>query len=430
MKTKQITTIAISMKDFESFGCPGCGGIFGHSSMSGGGAGVWHCECEMTTVILTEGITISPVSIGSVTPTLQEHPRKGIPINREKLIKERAENISSSEIDELTKWMRLAYGENVKIKEVGSHSSKSRHLPIVSAAPKAESNVKVTWFSQNYYFHFLGVKLQEPVYATFMYPIINMFGGYPLSGHVNTKIAPAITNFMKHYHNQETLQAFGMDCGGGYNAALTVRYLHEVSKLDRETIMDICLRKSSYGKVDNIHGNSIDFDKMMEIIGLKGRKGYCEYNVFPNKEGIFSKIKIYEFCTSLPINGSYLEVTLKEGALLPALTLPSGNIYVKSSDTILGKHITGKTKDGEKKLVDSFVPLIPIPFIEYQEGTKENQAELTKCPYPIESCYSDYDLRPKNFIINVPNPLDAALVALYLTRVVDPIVAAMSFNAE
>lgn len=428
MKTKKMTTIAISAKDFEKFGCPGCGGIFGHSSMSGGGAAVWHCECELTTVVLADDITISPVSIDNVRPDLEKHPRTGISIDREKLIKERTDNISLDEIDHLTKWMRLAYGEEIKIKQVSSHTSKSTYLPIISAIPKSESNVKVTWFAQNYHFHFLGVKLQNPVYATLMYPIINMFGGYALSGHVNTKIAPAITNFMKHYHNQEPLQNFGMDCSSGYFSALTTRYLHEVSKLDRETIMDLCLRKSNYGNVDNIHGNSVDLEKLIKAIGLEGKQGYCEFDVTPNKEGIFSKIKIHEFCTLLPMDGSYLEVTLKKGALLPALTFPSDNIYVKSSDTILGKHITGKAKDGEKKLVDSFVSLIPTSFIEYQEGTKENRMELEKCPYPTGRCYSDRTLRPNNFIINVPNPLDAALVALYLTRVIDPIVAAMSFN--
>ncbi|MFA6255909.1 MAG: hypothetical protein WC606_01875 [Candidatus Absconditabacterales bacterium] len=429
MTTKEITTIAISVKDFEEFGCPGCGGIFGYSSMSGGGAAVWHCECELTTVILADDITISPVSINDVRPVLQEHPRKGIPIDRKKLIKERTDNISLDEIDHLTKWMRLAYGENVKIKKVGSHSSKSRHLPIISAIPKSESNVKVTWFAQNYHFHFLGVKLQAPVYATLMYPIINMFGGYALSGHVNTKIAPAITNFMKHYHNQELLQNFGMDCGDGYFSALTTRYLHEVSKLDKETIMDICLRKSNYGKVDNIHGNSVDLEKLIKAIGLKGEQGYCEFDVSPDKEGIFSKIKIHEFCSAVPVGGSSIEVTLKKDALLPALTLPSSNVYVKASDTILGKHITGEIKDGKEKLVDSFVPLIPTSFIKYKEGTKENQMKLRKCPYPTHRCYWDENLETRDFIINIPNPLDATLVALYLTKVIDPIVAAMSFEA-
>ena len=426
METKQIKQIAISAKDFEKYGCPDCGGIFGYSNFSGGGAALWNCECGATIVVLADGIITSPISISDITPILQEHPRKDFPIDREKLIKERAENISSSEIDSLTKWMRLGYGEEIEIKVVDHHSSKSRTLPIISAVPKSGSNVQVTWFAQNFYFHFLGVKFEEPLYATLLYPISNLFDRYALSGHVNTKLAPPITNIMKHYHNQELLKNFGMDCGNGFFAALVVRYLHEVSKLDKEKIMDLCLRKSQYGKVDIIDGNSLDFDELVDVVGLVGEKKYCEFEVATSEESIFSKITIDEFDTDL--HNSSVHITLKDGVILPALPISSSNVYLKPSETILGKYITDKTKDESENLIDTFIKVISTSSIEYMQGTRENRIKLHDCPYPYHCCYSDENLDAKNFTINVPNPLDALLVGLFLTKVVDPIVKAMLFT--
>lgn len=427
MKTKEITIIAVSLKDFQLYGCPACGGIFGYSNFSGGGAAVWNCECGIITVLLHEGIIKPVIKINNIQPELQEHPRKGIPIDREKLIKERENSIKTNEFDRLTKWIRLGYGENVNPVEVGSHTSKSQHLPIIGTSKIGKSNVKVTWFGQNYHSHFLGVKLTEPIYATLMYPIIGLFGRTACSSHVNEKSAPAITNFMKHYHNQEKLQAFGMEFGDGFFASLAVRYLHEISKLDTEKIMDICLRKTNYGKVDLIDGNAIDFLKMINAVGFAAERATYDYDLKLDEESIFSKVQVDQFDTEL--NDSSVHFTLKPGILLPALPMPE--LYIKPSDTILGKHLPQQVKkkswsDDLAPLPDTVFKAIPASVLEHIEGEDLSTRKKIFHPvYPLHRVYAYEDFQGREFILNVPNPLDAALTAVFLTKVVDPIVRSM-----
>lgn len=409
--------LAIWQKDFIDYGCPHCGGIFGYSPMSGGGAEVWICSAckERTIIIFGCFIKVSPIGINGINPSLSEHPRKGQYVDREKLVRERESSIHDREIESLTKWAALGFGSAVNVKEVGTHSSKSRTLPIISAVPKdTQSKLKITWFAQNYYFHFLGVQLHNPVYATLMYPISQLFDRYALSGHVNTRIAPPITNIMKKYHDQEKIQRFGIDAGSGYYAALTVRYLHEVSKLDMEKIMDICLRKTRYGKMDIIDGNYADFVKIVRAVRLKGKEGGYDFKVRKNRSSIFREIQIDQFDTNL--RGSSVHVRLKKGVRLPDLPFPAKDVYVKASDLVPDQRI----------IADECLHKIPVSVIKYKAGTKERKESY----YPIHQCYLHEDLEAREFTINVSNPLDAALVALFLTKVVDPIIAAMAINEQ
>lgn len=408
--------LAIWNRDFTDYGCPHCGGIFGYSPISGGGAAVWICsDCNETTILLTSLVNESPIEINGVHPSLSVHPRKGNRVDREKLIKERELSIHDRETESLTKWAALGFGSAVNIKEVGTHSSKSRTLPIISAVPKdIESKVKITWFAQNYYFHFLGLHFHNPVYTTLMYPISALFSRYALSGHVNTSIAPPITNIMKMYHDQERIGRFGINAGSGYNAALTVRYLHEISKLDMERIMDICLRKTRYGKMDIIHGNYADFIQMIRAVGLKGKAGGYDFKVRKNRSSIFTEIQIDQFDTNLM--GSSVHFTLKKGVRLPDLPFPAKDIYIKASDLMADQGI----------IADECLYGIPVSVIKYKEGTKKRKESY----YPINQCYLHEDLEAREFVINVANPLDAALVALFLTKVIDPIIAVMAVNEQ
>lgn len=428
MKTKKAQIFAVSSKDFQLYGCPNCGGIYGYSNFSGGGAAVWNCECGIITVLLAEGIVKPGIKVNDTQPELQEHPRKGILIDREKLIKERETSIKTNEFDRLTKWVRLGYGTNVPTKEVSSHTSKSQHLPIIGIGKSfKDSNVKVTWFGQNYHTYFLGVKLDQPVYAALMYPIIGLFGRTACSSHVNERIAPAITNFIKHYHNQEKFQSFGMEFGDGFFASLAIRYLHEISKLDGERIMDICLRKSRYGTVDVIHGNSIDSSEMLIALGFEGKTSGYDYDLTLSEESIFSKVQIDQFDTDL--GNSSVRFTLKPDILLPALPMPG--LYVKPSDTPLGKHLPQLAK--EKSYSDKLIPLpdtlfkaIPASVLEYLESDDLSVRKKLFDPlYPVHRVYSYQNFQGKEFIMNVPNPLDASLTAIFLTKVVDPIVRSM-----
>lgn len=76
--------IAVNVEEMRQFGCPQCGYRSGTTPVSGGGAAVWECgECEYSCVILGEGVTKSPIGLGTskgtVYPELQDHPRRGTP---------------------------------------------------------------------------------------------------------------------------------------------------------------------------------------------------------------------------------------------------------------------------------------------------------------------------------------------------------------
>lgn len=79
---KGFSVIAVSFKDFEKYGCPYCGYRSGSNSLSGRGAATFECgECRNTSIMLGEGVEMSPFGIGDppVYPKLQKHPREGTP---------------------------------------------------------------------------------------------------------------------------------------------------------------------------------------------------------------------------------------------------------------------------------------------------------------------------------------------------------------
>lgn len=76
-KRKKSSVIAISEKDFNDFGCSGCGSKEGHDSVTSSVVRVHKCSaCGVVTHILAEGVTASPVSVsgGIHFPSLTKHP--------------------------------------------------------------------------------------------------------------------------------------------------------------------------------------------------------------------------------------------------------------------------------------------------------------------------------------------------------------------
>lgn len=76
------SVIAVSVTELNLFGCPHCGYRSGSSLLSFGGAATWRCgsnECGKTSCILAEGLTKSPIGFGDFYPTIQDHPRRGVP---------------------------------------------------------------------------------------------------------------------------------------------------------------------------------------------------------------------------------------------------------------------------------------------------------------------------------------------------------------
>lgn len=76
-----MSVIAVSIKDFQQFGCPYCGYEHGRLQLSTGLVAVNKCgECEKKYHILAMGIPQSEVREGEAGyPELQPHPRHGTP---------------------------------------------------------------------------------------------------------------------------------------------------------------------------------------------------------------------------------------------------------------------------------------------------------------------------------------------------------------
>jgi len=417
--------IAISAKEFDRCGCPNCGGIYGSSPISGGGSTLWNCaDCQHTSVLLADGLTKSTIGIGGDNyPELQKHPRHDKPVDREKLIRERKERIESEERIDLDRWLFYGYGMPSKNRKVGSHTSKSRRLPIFATSPNG-SNVRVTWFGQNYYFYFLGVEFDKPVCATLLYPISAIFGGYALSGHVNTEIAPPLGNIQKAYHNNTMVERFGADSGSGFTSALVIRYLDAVSLLEASDILDVCLRKTRYGSMDAINGNAIEFDLLTKAVGLvrSGKDTPYDFEVEISDESIFEQVQIDWH--DLELGRSSVYVTLRDGYFLPAMLLPMGTTYVDPTDSLLDQYLPReKQKRPPRGTYDeTIVKKIPAHLLGYRKASQDEYQALNSCVYPPNWCYSGVNPDTKNFTLNVPNVLDAAMTAFFLTRVLDPVV--------
>lgn len=429
MKTQEKSdSIAISGSDFEKFGCPHCGGIFGTVRISGHGSALWDCSCGNGCVILSDGITQSSISLGNSPPLkLQEHPRKDKPIDREQLILERKNSIKEEELADLKQWLRLGYGKDVVIKEVGSHTSKSRKLPILATAVDGgvrSSNVEVNWFGQNYYSYFLGLAFEKSINAMLLHPISSVFGEYPLSGHVNTKIAPPLVNFQLDYLTQKPLSGFGAECPDGFVSAQVIRYLALVSELDVDEIMSVCLGQNRHGGID---ANRIDLMKIVEAVGLSAEECSSSYDFLAkvNHDGIFREIKIDRF--NRAFGKSAVKVSLKSGRILPQMPSGSGErmiVCVDPVSTAIGMRLVDWVDNKPEKCLEQ----VPAHLLEYRSKRPEEIARLEECGYPAHNCYATVSAgtakhnSTTEFTFHVPNVLDAAMLTLFLTKVLDPIV--------
>ena len=85
--SKKENIIAVSWSEFKESGCVTCGCDYCYTGpVSGAGANPVTCgECKSGFLILSDGLMYSPMGFGSddgsptFYPTLQSHPRKGIP---------------------------------------------------------------------------------------------------------------------------------------------------------------------------------------------------------------------------------------------------------------------------------------------------------------------------------------------------------------
>ncbi len=399
--------LAVLASDAHKFGCPHCGGIFGSSPISGGGSQVWQCaDCSNASVYLADGLEKSTIGISGQYAEVSPHPRRDRPVDREKLLAEHKTQIEAVAFVDLQHWLLLGHGQPARIEKVGSHWSSSHGLPII--ASDCPSGVRATWFGNNYYFYFLGVELRNPIPATLLYPISGMFGSYALSGHVNTEVAPPITNFQKLYHNCAPMQRFGGECGSdGLQAALVLRYLEAVSKLDVEGILEVCLRKTRYGNTDVIDGNGIDFDALVKLLGIEGGRLYHE-QVTNAPSNVFEGIALDWFGTKSG-GKSAVEVRMQEGVILPSMRVPA-EISLDPKDTGLGSGVSGVLKR------------IPIQWLDYRhDEAGERHRFFSRARYQPHWAYQRANLGTRDFVFHTPNVLDSALTTFFLMKVLAPV---------
>jgi hypothetical protein len=338
------------------------------------------------------------------------------------------ESTEAQEIDRLTKIMRLGFGsKDVRVTRAGGHTSKSCSLPIMSGG-FIDSNVAVTNLSYNWYFHFLGVQMTRPINAMLLYPISGAFGKYALSGHTDTDGAPPIGNFLREYHTAAQLSRWGMDAGSALEAAMIIRHLQEASKIDAERIMDICLRKTNYGRMDAIDGNAIDFDDLMGALGLRrlGKDPY-EFEVALGGTKLFKRITIDWFDSERGHNLVHVELADPANALLPSMPLPA-EVLVDLRDTPLAAFVpesahTRQTKGeyGPKCMVA--VPTAPFPF---KERPTEQYQRIDGHPYPVHGAYAGAGLDTVRFTFKTLDPLCAAMTAWFLVNVAEPVLGSAS----
>lgn len=429
------TILAVTVSEFNDFGCAYCGGIFGTTPISGGGTTQWSCaDCGRTTLVVNDGLERSTMGFGShggesVYPKVSPHPRRGQPVDREQVARDRQARILDASTSRLSQWLRLGYGYGIEFTRPGNHSSKSEQLAILAARNEAE-DVEVTWFGDNGSFHFLGLALRRPLPATLMYPISSIFGHYALSGHVNPTVAPPV-EFLSAYHRKTQLDRFGTNAGDGFSAALVIRYLRELSKLDTDRIMDICFHHTRYGVRGDVDGNAIDNDALFEALGLAVNSHPYDPALTELPADFFDEI-IIDLYERIVQGQSAVRVKLAEGTLLPPMPIPFEGLCVDLQETALQELVPEAMQ--ERPFTNQYgryvVSYLPVTLLHGDQASAQMRYQAQQqSATPVCSVYYLTRRLTRDFIFSTPNMLDAALTAFFLVKVVAPMMQEMRHQA-
>lgn len=363
-KEKPTGPPAVSADDFRDFGCAHCGRIFGTKPHSEGGTVQYVCAgCGKTTLVVDGRLERSTlgVMVGAqhVFPEVMPHPRLAWPIDREALIRERVHR------DQLSRWLRLAYGGEVGIIQTAEHIRRWQKLPIMAVFAPNE-NVLVNWFGEYVFVHILGLQLRQPLPATLMHPIASVFGHFTLTNYIDEVIAPHV-DIRNAYSGNEDITRFIATCEDGFAAALVIRYLRELSKLDTKRIADICFLHVASNKrwIDN---DAVDYEVLLEVLGLTHR--YVNGSLNPTMTGLtmdFLDKVVIELNDPIVHGQCAVQVTLAEG------------IYRLS-----------------------------MPVLHSSFGVNHKVGQLTR-----------------EFVFRVPTIPDAALTAFFLVKVLAPMMGEM-----
>jgi len=305
--------------------------------------------------------------------------------------------------------------KGVCVRKKGTHSSKSIMLPILSAGVLCgEYNVYVTNISNNHCFYFMGVQLKQAIPATFLWPISQLFGSVPLSGHVTPDTAPFLTNFEKAYHNVERISNVGFSFSHPLHGALVIRYLNELAKLPLDEILNMVLYKTSHGCIDRIDFNAVGGDgegRLADILGLEYEKfAYYNFDVV-NKDDIYERMNVDWY--DIDNGGSSVHFTLNR--MLPPIPISMRDLLVPTTLALREGGIRGKRSYFKNGFVEkeTEIPVFYLKTVECEERWKM-RSKLHKACWMVPIDHRDWT-------INTPNGLDTAMTAFMLNRCLPPV---------
>lgn len=309
--------------------------------------------------------------------------------------------------------LRLGFDDDVDVSIIDTHRSKSQKLPIV-AAEREGWNTSVAWYAYNYHNHYSAFRFKQSIPATLLWPIGGTFGRKRMSSHEGGCLLPDITNFVKDYWNRRPLEGFAC-FAGDWHMATTLRYLEAVSKIDQHALFNAIMDGTSYGKVDNIDGNAVNFKAMSEVVGVPALDTY-DKNVAVPPNSIIESMMVdwFGIQTGMPLTA--VEIVTKPGVLLPG---PSGigEVYVEPRDTRLGDVLgdehqirwSEETKYKDPRMLN-FVPVSMFRYVSReQDDYVARRQRLEAVPWNVSHAYNPTTLDATRFRFTMPNPLDAVL---------------------
>lgn len=306
--------------------------------------------------------------------------------------------MSAAQQTDFRKILRAGFGLEPAVLQNKTHRSKSQELPILCAYSE-QSSIEVGNISHNYHFYFMGLRLKRPIPATFLYPISNLFHGYPLSGNCDTDY-PALTTFPRAYGTVERIDRLGFTFNHPLEGALVIRYLDAISKLPLERILDMVLYQTNYGQIDAIDFNAVGGDgeaELAKILNLSFEKfAYYDFDV-TNIPSMFSRINI-DWWNSKGISRSAVHFSLKEH--LPPLTVPSEDIQY---------HTTSEQQAA------GIGPVVPLICLTDRRHDEEGRWDLRGKAHGLYLAKSP--LTARDWTIGTPNGLDTAMTAYLLNHI-------------
>jgi len=308
--------------------------------------------------------------------------------------------------------LNAAFGSGMVITSEGAITSMDMVTTMPIFAARKNNNLSVTKFWMDHVFNVYtaAVEMQEPIPVTLMYPISNPSS---FSSLVSDPIAKSvcldleqlsqIDHFEHDYHTRRNLDnIIFQSYGSGFETALVLRYLHEVSKLPLQEILDIAYNKERFGS-QTAFMDFQDCPGKYDLASLLGLKVKAESNDFcfqlDDLPEMFDHVYLHWSAPNMGISMKF------KNAPLPSLTIPEKDICFWPAG------------EGFEKKTD-MIQSVPAYIFDLREDYEERKEHLQD--ESVSHLYYCVDKNTMYWEIHTPNKLDAALTAFYLVKVLAP----------